>query len=168
MNGKPLWVEVKGLDELKSAMRLLPNKIRMRAVYKGLGSAGKIVRDEAVMRAPSLKKNTKYRKTGTLKRAIALRRSKDAARLRMVGVFINVRPLKSALRSTRSARKRSALGTPGAQNPNDPFYWRFVEFGTNKMDKKEFLAKAAKKLDPAREVFIETATSEINKLNTRP
>lgn len=168
MNGKPFEVEVKGLDELKTALQQMPDRIRKRAVAKALLAAGRIVRDEARARVPVLSKGTKYRLPGVLKRAITVRRSKTASRQRMVGVFINVRPLKSVLAGTKSAARKAALGPVGANNPNDPFYWRYVEFGTRKMRARSFLSEAAKKLPQAADVFITVANSEINRLNTKP
>mgnify|MGYP000561918945 CR=1 FL=1 len=45
-----------------------------------------------------------------------------------MGVFVNVKPAKSANR--------------GARNPNDPFYWSFLEFGTSKMAARPFMRPA--------------------------
>lgn len=167
MNGKPFEVEVKGLDELKAALQQMPDRIRKRAVGKALRAAGRVIRDEARARVPILSEPSKNRRPGVLKRAIAVRRSKIAARQRLVGVFINVRPLKSVLAGTKSATRKAELGPVGANNPNDPFYWRFVEFGTRKMRARPFLADAAKKLPQAADVFIGIASEEISRLNTK-
>lgn len=167
MNGKPFDVEVKGLDELKAALQQMPDRIRKRAVGKALRAAGRVIRDEARSRAPVLGEPARNRRPGVLKRAIAVRRSKTAARQRMVGVFINVRPLQSVLSSTKSATRKAALGPAGSSNPNDPFYWRFIEFGTRKMRAQPFLSAAAKKLPQAADVFISVASEEINRLNTK-
>ncbi|HRE87341.1 MAG TPA: HK97 gp10 family phage protein, partial [Accumulibacter sp.] len=167
MNGKPFELEVKGLDKLKAALQQMPDRIRKRAVGKALRAAGRVIRDEARARVPILSEPSKNRRPGVLKRAIAVRRSKIAARQRLVGVFINVRPLKSVLAGTKSATRKAALGPVGANNPNDPFYWRFIEFGTRKMRARPFLADAAKKLPQAADVFIAIASEEINRLNTK-
>lgn len=167
MNGKPFELEVKGLDDLKAALQQMPDRIRKRAVGKALRAAGRVIRDESRVHAPVLSEPARNRRPGVLKRAIAVRRSKIAARQRMVGVFINVRPLQSVLSSTKSATRKAALGQPGASNPNDPFYWRFVEFGTRKMRARPFLSAAAKKLPQAADVFIGIASEEINRLNTK-
>lgn len=164
---KPFDLEVKGLDELKAALQQMPDKIRKRAVFKALLAAGRVVRDEARKKVPVLAEPAKYRRPGVLKRAISLRRSKIAARSRMQGVFINVRSLQSVLKKTKSVTKRSALGAVGAKNPNDPFYWRFVEFGTRKMRARPFLAEAAKKLPQAADVFIQVCSEEINRLDKK-
>ena len=167
MNGKPFEFELKGLEELKAALQQMPDRIRKRAVGKALRAAGRLVRDEARVRTPVLSEPAKNRRPGVLKRAIAVRRSKLAARQRMVGVFVNVRPLQSVLSGTKSATRKAALGKAGSNNPNDPFYWRFVEFGTRKMRAQSFLAAAAKKLPQAADVFIRVAGDEINRLDTR-
>lgn len=167
MLGKPFEFKLNGLDELKSAMKSLPDKIRKRAVFKALLAAGRVVRDEARKKVLVLTEPAKYRRPGVLKRAISVRRSKIAARSRMQGVFINIRPLQSVLKKTKSVTKRSALGAVGAKNPNDPFYWRFVEFGTRKMRARPFLAEAAKKLPQAADVFIQVCREEINRLDKK-
>ena len=37
---------------------------------------------------------------------------------------------------------KKGAGKSGAANPDDPFYWRFVEFGTSKMAARPFLRPA--------------------------
>ena len=50
---------------------------------------------------------------------------------------------------------KTRTGKSGAYNPNDPFYWRFVEFGTSKMPAQPFLQPAfvSKKEQAAREII---------------
>ena len=63
-----------------------------------------------------------------------MRTSKFARQQGNAGVFVGVRPL-------RGARERK-LGRRGATNPNDPYYWWFVEFGTSKMPGTPFMRTA--------------------------
>lgn len=51
-----------------------------------------------------------------------MRASKFARRGGNEGVYVSVRPLRGS--------RQKKLGKAGANNPNDPFYWRFLEFGT--------------------------------------
>lgn len=53
-------------------------------------------------------------------------------------------------------------GKSGAKNPNDPFYWRFVEFGTSKMPAKPFLRPAFEQSKhQAAKAIIHTLRTEI-------
>ena len=110
------------------------------------------VRDVAKRNAPVMtlgtSLNAPYRKPGTVKQAIRVRTSKADRRAGDVGVFVNVRPAKA--------------GQRGAKNPNDPFYWRFLEFGTKKMPAKPFLQRATSALPKALTIFQERIAKWIN------
>lgn len=164
-------VELKGVDELKRALEQVPDKLKKKGLLKGLRLAGNLVRDAARPAAPVLQpikrkrkdgtiveRQAKYRKKGTVRRAIVVRTSKYARKAGDLGVFVGVRPLRGA--------RTKKLGAAGAKNPNDPFYWWFLEFGTKKMSKRPFLADGAKKLDQAADIVIRESTSAINQINT--
>lgn len=114
--------KVHGLPELKRALQNLPPRIRRQAVRPGLRQAGRVIAAAAKAAAPVLAVPSKTRRPGTIKRAIRVGSSKFARRAGDEGVFIGVRPLRGA--------RQAKLGKAGATNPNDPYYWRFVEFGT--------------------------------------
>lgn len=113
---------VQGVADLTQALRDLTPKLRVRALRNALAAGARIFRDDARRLAPVISASSSavrrgWRKPGTLKRAIVVRTSKRDRRAGNVGVFVNVRPAKA--------------GNRGAKNPNDPFYWRWVEFGWN-------------------------------------
>lgn len=110
-----LELKIVGLAELKAMLNSLPDKLRRRALRNALAAGARIVRDEARSRAPVLSKPRRGRKPGTVRDAITVRTSKAAKRSGDVGVFVNVRPAKGALR--------------GTNKPTDPYYWRWLEFG---------------------------------------
>jgi HK97 gp10 family phage protein len=116
-------VQVKGLDELKRKLADVPKALRKRVLRNALAAGAREVRDVAKRNAPVLTLGTSmkapYRKPGTVRDAIRVRTSKADRKAGDVGVFVNVRPAKA--------------GARGAKNPNDPFYWRWLEFGTKKM-----------------------------------
>lgn len=145
-------VVVKGLDELKRKLEQLPKAMRVRVLRNALSAGAREVRDDARRNAPVMTLGTSlkapYRKPGTVKKAITVRTSKADRKAGDVGVFVNVRPAKKAQR--------------GAKNPNDPFYWRFLEFGTRKMAARPFLRKAADKLPKALAIFEERIARWIN------
>lgn len=108
---------VQGLDDFARKMREIPQQLRKRVLRNALSAGARIVRDEAKRNAPMLSGSIKapYRKRGTVRDAIRVRTSKVARRAGDVGVFVNVKPAKAIDRGTKSS--------------NDPFYWRWLEFG---------------------------------------
>lgn len=113
--------KVTGLPDFKAALLSLPEKLRKRALRNALAAGARVVRDAARVQTPVLTPGNAllapYRKPGTVKKAIVVRTSKRDRRAGDVGVFVNVRPAKGAAR--------------GAKSRDDPFYWRWLEFGWN-------------------------------------
>lgn len=112
--------KVNGLPDLRAQLKALPIKLRNQALRQPLAAGARVVRDEARRLTPVLDGNDAAvragrRKPGTLRNAISVRTSKRERKLGNVGVFVNVRPAPKSQR--------------GANSPNDPFYWRWVEFG---------------------------------------
>jgi HK97 gp10 family phage protein len=132
-------------DDLKRKLSEVPKAMRKRVLRNALAAGAREVRDVAKRNAPVLTLGTSlkapYRKPGTVKQAIRVRTSKADRRAGDVGVFVNVRPAKA--------------GQRGAKNPNDPFYWRFLEFGTKKMPARPFLQRATSALPKALTIFQE-------------
>ena len=136
-------VRIEGLDELKRKLAEVPKAMRKRVLRNALAAGAREVRDVAKRNAPVMTLGTSlsapYRKPGTVKQAIRVRTSKADRRAGDVGVFVNVKPAKA--------------GQRGARNPNDPFYWRFLEFGTRKMAARPFLQRATSALPKALAIF---------------
>lgn len=158
-------VRVQGLEQLLAKFKEIPLALRKRVLRNALAAGARVVRDDAKRTAPLLSGALKapLRTRGTVRNAIAVRTSKVARRAGNVGVFVNVKPLPGNQYKTvvtkgplggvhkhRTLVKRSARG---ATNPKDPFYWRFLEFGTKKMGARSFLRPAAAKLGAALGVF---------------
>lgn len=174
--------KVTGIPDLREALRGIPPKLRVRALRNALAAGARVVQKAAreatpIISASALAVRKGYRKPGTVRKAISVRTSKVARRNGDVGVFVNVRPAKA--------------GQRGAKNPNDPFYWRFVNFGTTARKagdrstymsrgklrtrrhrvttgatkKHEFLEAGAAVLSLARDVFVAKIGPAIAKLN---
>jgi HK97 gp10 family phage protein len=136
-------VRIEGLDELKRKLAEIPRAMRKRVLRNALAAGAREVRDVAKRNAPVMTLGTSlsapYRKPGTVKQAIRVRTSKADRRAGDVGVFVNVKPAKA--------------GQRGAKSPNDPFYWRWLEFGTRKMAARPFLQQATSALPKALAIF---------------
>jgi HK97 gp10 family phage protein len=150
---------VTGIPDLKAALANVSAQLKRRILRNALAAGARVVRDDARRRAPviaasALPVRQGLRTPGTVKQAIVVRTSKQARREGNVGVFVNVRPAKA--------------GNRGAKNRNDPFYWRFVEFGTRFFRPGvgvQFLQRAADRLPQALQVFIAKVGPQIDKLN---
>ncbi len=148
--------KVSGVPEFKKALRNVVQDLRKRILRQALTEGGRYVRDVARSRTPvanpsSMAVRSGHRKPGTVRKAIVVRSSKIARRAGDVGVFVNVRPAKA--------------GKRGRKNPNDPFYWRFIEFGTVKVRPAKFLQAGAQQLPEALRIFERRAGAEIAKHN---
>ena len=151
----------RGIPEYREALGSIVPKLRRRALRNALAAGARIVRDAAV----SIRSSTagsplsgnaisQYRRHGTVARAIRVRTSVRARRAGDVGVFVNVRPLKR--------------GQQSAKNPDDPFYWRWLEFGTRFMRAMSFLTPAAGRLGQALTKIIAVLGAQIQRLNVVP
>lgn len=143
-------VKVEGLSQIHKALSELGRKVSNKIAVKAMREGGKIVREQARQNAPVLSQSTPYRRAGTLKKAI--KSSTKVLKNGKIGTVIRVKGLTAKQRGAFKAKNASS----GAYNPKDPFYWRFIEFGTSKMPAKPFLR-------PAFEQSKEKAATEIIK-----
>ena len=126
--------QLHGFDELSRKLREIPLAMKKKVLRNALAAGGRLVRDEARRLAPTLteasaRKNL-HRRRGTVRKAITVRTSKIARRRGDVGVFVNVKPLKSSqIRAFKGTAARAGGKGSGALNPNDPYYWQWLEFG---------------------------------------
>ncbi len=179
-SGAYLETKISGFDDLARKLREIPQVLRRRVLRNALAAGARIIRDEAKRQAPVLANAAKapYRTPGTVKKNISVRTSKEARRRGNVGVFVNVRPASGAKYKTISVNPLGLKGFAsksrvkvkdsqrGARSKTDPFYWRFLEFGTSKMPARGFLAAGARQLPAALSVFQEAVGKWISKVNT--
>lgn len=148
--------KVTGIPDLREALRGIVPKLRVRALRNALAAGARGVQRAARGETPAISESSLavrrgYRKRGTVRKAISVRTSKVARRNGDVGVFVNVRPAKK--------------GNRGAKNPNDPFYFRFINWGTKYIRPFKFLEKGAEQLPAALAVFVSKLPAIIEKLN---
>lgn len=106
---------VQGADDVKRALRELPDKLRRRMLRNALAAGARVVRDAAKQAAPVLARDTPTRTAGLVRDRIKVRTSKRDKLDGNVGVFVNVQPAKG--------------GQRGAKSKTDPYYWQWLEFG---------------------------------------
>lgn len=176
-----LEVSIHGIDDLKRELSALSADLRRKVILSALRKAARVPLREArrvvpVMSSSEAAKNP-FRSSGLLKKRLGIRLSKEAKRQGNLGVFVNVRPARGAkwgrttttnflgIKNTEYTLKRKS--DRGARNPNDPFYWRFVEFGTVKMPERPFLREAGATLPQALEVFKAEVIPQIEKYNRK-
>lgn len=107
--------QLQGADDAIAELSSLPDKMRRQILRPTLVAGGRLVRNAAKARAPVLQGRDRRRKAGTVRDAIKLRTSKRDRRAGDVGVFVNVKP--------------AAGASKGANSRDDPYYWRWIEFG---------------------------------------
>ncbi len=174
-----ITTRVQGIPDLKEALQGIVPKLRVRALRNALAAGMRIVQRKAINEAPALSISALavrkgYRTPGLLKKRISVRTSKVARRAGDVGIFVNIKPAAGAKFKTTTyrlaglvtrTRRKTADSQRGAKSPNDPFYWRFVEFGTKTAKAAKFLQKGAAQLPAALQVFLSKIGPAIQKLN---
>ena len=173
-NEEGITATVEGLERLKIAFSGIPDKLRRKVLLSALRKGAAVVRKAARAATPELAKPTPYRTKGLLKKRLMVRVSRASKAAGHVGVFVNIRPAEGT-----QYVKHNLLGVKyktikresqrGARSPNDPFYWRFVNFGTkkgNKLPATNFLEAGAAVLPQAREIFEREIGPAIQKLDT--
>lgn len=127
-------IKLDGLDALKATLARLPGVLEEKVLRAALRAGAQVIRKDAQARVKVLQEATPYREPGTVRDAITVRRSKQDK----LGVFIGIKPLG---KKQIAAFKKDG-GAAGSRNPDDPFYWIFLEFGTANMPAAPFLRPA--------------------------
>ena len=137
-------IRIRGLNEINTALRQLPGRMDKKLLDRGLIEGAKLIRDDARARVPLLQHPDPRRLRGTIQKAIRAGRVRPEGRYRAT-VWVRVRPLTRR----QMARFKKKRGSGGQNNPRDPYYWAWVEFGTSKMSARPFMRPAfeSKKLE---------------------
>lgn len=172
-NEEGITATVEGIESLKASLNGLPDKLRKKVLMSALRKGAAIVRTTARAVTPVLKELVPYRTKGLLRKKLSVRVSRMSKSAGNVGVFVNIRPAEGT-----QYVKHKVMGVKyktvkresqrGATSPIDPFYWRFVNFGTkkrNKLPAAKFLEAGAAALPQALEIFEREVVPAIEKFN---
>ena len=133
----PARVTVHGMQAFRLQLAELPERMRKGVMRRLMRDAMVVVREDARRAVPVLSQpvldgaGRPKRLPGTVRRAVSVRTSTVEDRSGNVGGFVNVRPLKgNVYRGRGPGRVLVRKSQRGADNPRDPYYWRWLEFGT--------------------------------------
>jgi HK97 gp10 family phage protein len=166
MAGNGVSVKIAGIDEMKRSLTALPQTLRKKVLLKVMRNAMKVALKVARDVVPVLAESTPYRKPGTVKKALMVRASKASRAAGNVGVFLNVKPAAGAkFKTVAGVKTLKRASRRGAKSQFDPYYWRWLEFGTRKMSKRPFLTTAGGKLPEVLAAFEREVIPAIQALN---
>ena len=128
-----------GFAELDHNLKLLGEEVRERGVKRMMSRAAVPMRNDARRRAPVLKVADPRRAPGTLRNAIKIWRKRITRYA--ATYYVGVRGLSG---KAASAFKTGNKGKASTENPNDPYYWRWVELeiGRSNYQAQPFLRPA--------------------------
>ena len=137
-----ITVKVSGTREILQAMKRLPDALSEDLLETGLRAGAALWRDAARLKVPVLEVAAPGRIRGLLRRSIRLSRGRadSGAFGAKCTVIVWIKPF-TGRRLTAFKKRQRKQGKQGAPIP-DPFYWRFVEFGTSKMKARSFMRTA--------------------------
>lgn len=138
--------KITGLDEIKKRLKLVSDDITNKGGRSALRSAANVIRKEARLRAEQLDDPNTPNKIAD---NIVVRWDRKQSRKTSNPTF-QVGVLRGA-----KASDNKKIGKGG-----DTFYWRFLEFGTEKMVPKPFMRPA---IDTQQKQDIDKFVSEYNK-----
>lgn len=126
-----ITVRINGLKELQRALSELPKEIQGRPLRSAVSAAAKLIVDDVSTRVP-------VGETGNLKSAVYRYRSRRNSSVGRETFFVGIRGGKAEYANTARNRRKGIVGKK-YKTAGEAFYWRFLELGTSKMDKKPFL-----------------------------
>lgn len=128
-----ITVEVKGLRELGEALTSFGSKLGGKYLARATYYAAKEIKEDAIRRAPV--------RTGTMRDHIAVFKHK-IDEIHSKAYSVDVRPIKLTRKQKRVLSILKKHEGHRIKIEGDPFYWRFIEFGTSHIKAEPFLRPA--------------------------
>ncbi len=150
-------IEIRGLKALDEELKALPMKIQKKILVGATAKGANVFRDAAKVSVPvAAKPHYSYpyvRKSERLRRIAARMsgvrkargRSSDAVLITPGNIQRGMRAFRVRDVSATGLEVRYAIGPAkkkGTRRVNDPWYWRFLEFGTKHLRGRRFLRNA--------------------------
>ena len=149
---------ITGIKELTDKIKSLNFNLSKKIGLKMVASSAQVIKKEA--KNIALSKGLK--RTGALLKNIVIKREKNTP-LNTLQYNVGVRHGKELTRKVKEASKfyvRNKKGRIVTKYKNDPFYWRFLEFGTKDISARPFIAPA---LANKRQQAIDAMTKVLDK-----
>lgn len=127
-------IHIEGLDDVLAALKALPDSITKNAAPFAMRKGANVIAKEAKARAPN--------RTGNLQKRIAVRKRKRRGPGIALAYSVGVLGGASATYGNTKTNRRKGLVGKKYETGGTAFYWRFLEFGTEKLAAKPFLRPA--------------------------
>ena len=124
-------IKIEGLKELQKALSELPREIQGRPLRSAVSAAAKLISDD-------VKNRVSVGETGNLKSAVYRYRSRSNSTTGRETFFVGIRNGKEKYSNTARNRRLRQVGK-AYKTQGEAFYWRYLEFGTKKMQARPFL-----------------------------
>ncbi len=151
---------VEGLDQLLKNMQQLPRELVSKnggLVRSALFKATKLVREEVRARAPV--------DTGNLQRNVIAVRDRDPKASGASERYVVAVRKKRYTKAAKAKAVKTKKGKINYRASGDAFYWRFVEFGTEKSRAQPFLRPGFEaQKQPAVDTFKESLGTGISRV----
>lgn len=130
-------MHVEGLSQILENLRKLPRELQDKELQKAANAGVKPVLVVARGNAARLGEGMKtHNSTGLLRRSVQMfvGRKIENNRAAFVGI--------KRLSRSRIKAFKAATGLKSSSNKDDPFYWKFWEFGSSKTPRRQFVTSA--------------------------
>ena len=156
-----MTVKIEGLGELRKSFAGLSDDMKVKISRRMVAAAGGVLRKEA----KTIAQRKGLKRSGALIRNIAIKRERRAPE-GVTQYNLGVRHGRDLGRRAKKFLAVSKTGRIVTRRENDPFYWRFQEFGTKFIQASEFIQQAPKnKHNEAIAAMREKLKKEIDKAN---
>lgn len=150
--------QLKGVDELRKKLEMLRGEAVDKAIRSATGTGAKVIRESAIANVASLNDPNTPEDIG--KNIVQRPTPKRYRQMGEVKIRIGVLGGAKAPKENGSIRTSGKKPLPGG----DTYYWRFLEFGTNKIAARPFMRPAMGSGQAAFDAFSTKLDKRLNRL----